>query len=345
MNTTPESSLLTGFPEVKLSYEIFSHKKVSNADIVIAIPRGIKHYAWFVRRDARCRCFLLELNDRNNITRVRETPSCFSSSLATNTLFYGTLYEHRKQPFFSVEDLLYYQGTNFQPQHFLSKLECLANIFQNEIRQVSYGKNMCVFGLPVMHTDATQLRTMITHDQKISHFQYRFFKKNNIYKVKPYVFWQESPSSLDKDNANQYNKPARTGMNEQHDNTSGRKGRARVQLQTYDSIEKRQTGTRTCIFKVTPDICNDIYHLYDRDGKAIDIAYIPDYKTSVMMNKLFRNIKENDDLDALEASDDEDEFEDMREDKHVFLDRSYLMKCSFHPRFKKWVPGETCESF
>lgn len=339
MNTVPDSSLLTGFPEVKLSYEIFSHKKVSNADIVIAVPRGTKHYAWFVRREAKCVCFLLELNDRNQIIRVCETPSCFSSSLATNTLFYGTLYEHKKQPFFAVEDLLYYQGMNFQTRNFLCKLECLATIFQNEIRQVSYGKKICVFGLPVMHTDATQLCTMITPDQKISHFQYRFFKKNNIYKVKPYVFWQKTILSSGTDEPSHCRNPPRATTSDQ------RKARGKVQLQTYDNIERKQNGIRTCIFKVTPDICNDIYHLHDKDGKNSDIAYIPDYKTSVMMNKLFRNIKENDDLDALEASDDEDEFEDMREDKHVFLDRSYLMKCSFHPRFKKWVPGELCESF
>ncbi len=345
MNTTQDSSLLAGFPEVKLSYEIFSHKKVSNSDIVIAIPRGPKYYAWFVRRDARCICLLLELNDQNQITRVRETPCCFSSSLATNTLFYGTLYEHKKQPFFTVEDLLYYQGTNFQPKNFLCKLECLANIFRNEIRQVSYGKKVCVFGLPVMHTDATQLRTMITRDQKISHFQYRFFRKNNIFKVKPYVFWQQSPSSSETDDVSRSSVPPRMETNDRRDTTSERRARGRVQLQTYDNVEKRQNGTRTCIFKVTPDICNDIYHLQDRGGKETSIAYIPDYKTSVMMNKLFRNIKENDDLDALEASDDEEEFEDMREDKHVFLDRSYLMKCSLHPRFKKWVPEEICESF
>ena len=39
------------------------------------------------------------------------------------------------------------------------------------------------------------------------------------------------------------------------------------------------------------------------------IAAIPDYKTSVLLNKVFRNIKENDNLDALEESDNEDEFE------------------------------------
>ena len=46
-----------------------------------------------------------------------------------------------------------------------------------------------------------------------------------------------------------------------------------------------------------------------------DYALIQDYKTSILMNKLFRNIKENDNLDLLIESDDEDEFEDVDEDK------------------------------
>jgi hypothetical protein len=56
------------------------------------------------------------------------------------------------------------------------------------------------------------------------------------------------------------------------------------------------------------------------------------------MNKLFRNIKENANLDALEESDDEAEFENDKEDKFVFLDKSYKMVCQFNNKFKKWVP-------
>ena len=69
-----------------------------------------------------------------------------------------------------------------------------------------------------------------------------------------------------------------------------------------------------------------------------DIAFIPDLKTSILMNKLFRNIKENQNLDALEESDDEAEFENEREDKVVFLDRSFKMNCQYNYKFKKWVP-------
>ena len=87
---------------------------------------------------------------------------------------------------------------------------------------------------------------------------------------------------------------------------------------------------------------NDIYqlHYYDNNSSdnVFDYAYIPDYKTSVMMNKLFRNIKENANLDALEESDDEEEFENDRPDKFVFLDRALNMICTWNSKFKKWTP-------
>jgi hypothetical protein len=56
------------------------------------------------------------------------------------------------------------------------------------------------------------------------------------------------------------------------------------------------------------------------------------------MNKLFRNIKENTNLDLLEESDNEDEFENEKEDRFVYLDREFNMLCSYNYKFKKWVP-------
>jgi len=106
-------------------------------------------------------------------------------------------------------------------------------------------------------------------------------------------------------------------------------------------MKYKHNTSKTCIFIVKPDIQNDIYKLYYlNNSKEIyhDIAYIPDYNTSVMMNKLFRNIKENDNLDALEESDDEDTFENINLDKFVDLDKSMNMECSYNNKFKMWVP-------
>ena len=56
------------------------------------------------------------------------------------------------------------------------------------------------------------------------------------------------------------------------------------------------------------------------------------------MNRLFRNIRENDWLDALEESDDDEEFENIDLDKFVDMEKEYLIECQYFPAFKKWSP-------
>jgi hypothetical protein len=92
------------------------------------------------------------------------------------------------------------------------------------------------------------------------------------------------------------------------------------------------------IFQIVANIQNDIYHLFAHDNIYYDIAYIPNYKSSVYMNSLFRNIKENLNLDFIEESDDDEDFEDTRQDKYVDLSKKIIMECVFHNKFKRWVP-------
>tara|TARA_Y100000389_G_C17390990_1_gene479857 strand:+ start:86 stop:1021 length:936 start_codon:yes stop_codon:yes gene_type:complete len=96
-------------------------------------------------------------------------------------------------------------------------------------------------------------------------------------------------------------------------------------------------------FKVMADLKYNVYKLYCYTNKGLQLyqkTYIPDYKTSVMLNDKFRIIKENSNLDLLEESDDEEEFENINEDKYVYLDKYYNFKCYFHNKIKRWVPKE-----
>ena len=96
------------------------------------------------------------------------------------------------------------------------------------------------------------------------------------------------------------------------------------------------------VFLISADIQYDIYHLfiYGKNNSKIyyNIAYIPDYKTSVFMNNIFRKIKENNNLDYIEESDDEEDFQNTKEDKYVDLQKVIQMECVFHSKFKRWVP-------
>jgi len=92
------------------------------------------------------------------------------------------------------------------------------------------------------------------------------------------------------------------------------------------------------IFKVKAGLAADNYLLYTANDSLYDTAIISSYKCSVMMNALFRNIKENTNLDLLEESDDEDEFENTEIDKFVDLDKTFHMECVYSKKFKKWQP-------
>ncbi len=109
-------------------------------------------------------------------------------------------------------------------------------------------------------------------------------------------------------------------------------------------IQSNRSSKKTHVFRVMADIKYNVYKLYYFNGsKGIELyqkTYIPDYKTSVMLNDKFRIIKENVNLDLLEESDDEEEFENINEDKFVYLDRFYNYKCYFHNKIKRWIPFE-----
>jgi hypothetical protein len=108
------------------------------------------------------------------------------------------------------------------------------------------------------------------------------------------------------------------------------------------------------VFIVRPNLQNDIYELFvmpdtyrERTSKVGSVepifhnfALIPSFKTSVFMNRLFRNISENERLDTMEESEDEADFENIEPDKYVTLSKECIMLCRFHKRFCKWVPVE-----
>ena len=103
------------------------------------------------------------------------------------------------------------------------------------------------------------------------------------------------------------------------------------------------------VFIVQPTIHDDIYSIIcktARDNNTINYgtACVPSYRRSVELNNLFRNIKENSNLDLLEESDDEEDFQNVSADKYVNMNKKLIMKCVYHKRFKKWEPIEVVDN-
>lgn len=101
-------------------------------------------------------------------------------------------------------------------------------------------------------------------------------------------------------------------------------------------------------FHIKADITDDIYSLYVLDSKKQTLilhgtAIIPDYKTSVLMNRLFRRIKENENIDLIEESEDEDEFENISSTKYI-KDIEHAMECVYMVKYKRWKPINISQS-
>jgi hypothetical protein len=107
-------------------------------------------------------------------------------------------------------------------------------------------------------------------------------------------------------------------------------------------LNNKDIQIKECIFKVKASIKDDLYELYCNNNYLYGHALIMDYKKSILMNTLFRNIKENYNLDLLEESDEEDDFENINIDKYVDVKKEIYMKCKYNMKFKKWEPIEKC---
>uniref|UniRef100_A0A6C0H6D3 Uncharacterized protein n=1 Tax=viral metagenome TaxID=1070528 RepID=A0A6C0H6D3_9ZZZZ len=100
-----------------------------------------------------------------------------------------------------------------------------------------------------------------------------------------------------------------------------------IYYNTYYSFFLKNNKTIKKYEIKTHEILPDIYIIKENNETLL----IPDYNTSVEMNKLFNKNKIGYNLDLLEESDDEDE--DIINQKETIV-----INCFFSNKFKKWIP-------
>jgi len=318
-------AVMKRFPSFELSYETLSHKKVSPIyNSCLAIPQGKKCYLWFTFLGEHDVCFLLDLNRDKKIVKMVKTDISCSTKLAFGTVMYGTmLEENREQSVFLIEDLFYAKGISMQQCVFYQKLDFMVDCMEEMPKtSVSVLCRLPVFW-EVTETKDFDLTSHIPDNTNIPypihHLQYRA-----LFQTAPYL-----------------NVYLNKKLNIHAPVVAVPKQMAYETTKIVCDYSKPQYKYPTT-FQVMADLQFDIYHLfaYGVNNKPVyyGIASIPNYKCSVFMNGLFRLIKENKNLDYIEESDDEEEFQNVAEDKYVDLEKMLVMECSFHSKFKKWVP-------
>jgi hypothetical protein len=303
---------LKDFPNVKLSYETFVHNKVDEADATIVIPQGKKCFAWM--KNGKCHFVFYNVNDNRQLTLLRTIDLIVDCN---NSIFYGTLF---KDNYFAIQDILFYRGkiTFTQDRTFANLIKLCTSLFTSFFGEAHKKTKEVMFGLPIMYQGAVSVN-INEIPYLVESVQYRYYDKTLVHKL-------------------QIRSKNDTNINNNSKNYSSKNN---ITTGNINTVGANSTNNKRRVFKVVADLQNDIYHLQDVNNMYMHeplTAYIPDYKTSVLMNQLFRKIKENTNLDSLEESDSEEEFEDEKVDKFVHLNIYKNMLCEFHPKFKKWIP-------
>jgi hypothetical protein len=341
--------LLKRFPQFELSYETISHKKVPEQyDICIAIPVGKKVFIWFTFHGKDDVCFLLDINKDKRIYQSTKINTSFDPSLSLGTVLYGSIIiddldNSRK---FVAEDIFFYKGIRLNKSKMNEKLSFLLQFMNIIMVERNNKQNEISFYLPVMwdynkgcSSSSSSSSSSNNHDDSsnygclpfeikpiigypVHHVQYR-----STYEIAPFLNFLLNTAINRKLSISTKNKSPSINKFEISHNKPD-----------YSKSQYKYPTT----FQVTAHVQFDIYHLFafgkNKTPIYYNVAHISNYKTSVFMNSLFRNIRENKNLDYIEESDNEDEFHNNNIDKYVNLNKTLLIECIFSNKFKKWIP-------
>jgi hypothetical protein len=374
LNSLETEGLLTSFPNTRLSYETTIHKNdnkalVSGAYKCFILPKGKRCIAWVTEWNRTKIVAVIDILGTNRydgpLTKairhfheengwypgaVRIYDACIEQSLVYGTVFSGVLFRtgaNYDKSFFSIHTIHWYKGNPIPAVSLSGHVRMCERIFDEcDIRQVAYTKqNSIVFGLPILcHNDKDVYAIVPELSYPVFAIQYRFENHSRVCQrlyqpgdelIVPVPVKREETKYVP------VHPPAPMHAPTPAPAPAPAPATRRMYVPSTDGMLTNIQAT----FIVRPNIQNDIYELFvkntsSRTNELVfhNFAHISSYKTSVMMNKLFRNIVENARLDAQEESEDEVEFENTEPDKYVSLHKDFMMVCQFHRRFCRWVP-------
>lgn len=334
-------SLFARFPTfAKPSYETFVHKKVEKEyDICMAIPSGKRAFLWFTFYNHEKTCFIIELGRHQELQdNIHILPWNFDKSFALGTLLSGYLVDgDEKCPnhkYFIGDEIFMFKGYEFGnpfPIVMVKKYEAFCDFFDS-LKTKQYGNYSihCIVMWNRSESETLPERWAMAMGYNMKHIQYRCSRN-----VQPYVNYilNKNPWAMGGPNIQEDAMDYVPRMNIWSDVTKYKKQMPLWNIDVHSPIFRRKT-----LFWVQADISYDVYYLYVQNNVLYQYAFVPNYKTSVMMNGIFRHIVENKNIDYIEESEDEAEFENIRDDKYVDLEKRVLMECGFDRKFKKWIP-------
>ncbi len=335
------------------------------------IPKGRRCVAWATEWNKKKIFAIIEVQtQRNQVPAlfrkfhevngwypgpVQVFDTCFHSSLTYGTVFGGVLFRPERTSTvqcFSIIHVYWYKGTQIPSLTLSSHVQLCERMFTTDqsLRQVAYTQsNSIIFGLPVLCSAAVAVACDDAFLRSLPYPVYSILYRSNtnmrVYSQNLFESGRSGASIAAPATIAPAPAPAPAPA-------LVRVAASVVPVvsvaQEYIKPDDDMLTNIQAVFIVRPNVQNDIYELFvktggpGRGGASREVfhnfAHIPNYKTSVMMNRLFRNIRENERLDAMEESETEEEFENIELDKYVSLHKEYKFVCKLNKKFCRWVP-------
>jgi hypothetical protein len=343
------ATLMKRFPDFELSYETISHKKVSASyNLAMALPYGKKYFLWFTYHSDRDVLYVLDINRDKKIIKATQYPYPKYDGISLGTILYGTLLEKREGmlPYlgerFIVEDIYCFEGIPMKKMKIIEKLGFL----EKTMSKLADCREPFQLFLPAMwkyssSSDEECLPTTIPPAivchlaYPVHHIQYRA-----THHIMPFLNCRRTDSPIHCGISSQHSLSVRAPISSTSPPSTCLY--LPVPSNTFRPDFSKPQYRYSSVFQVVADLQYDIYHLFAYGRNKLPsyygIAYVPTYRSSVFLNGLFRKIRENKNLDYIEESDDEEDFENIAEDKYVDTNKVLLMECAYYPKFRKWVP-------
>ena len=289
-------------PPFELCYAMDRHRKVVPDAFVVA-PRGDRTLIYFCSEEGEDACYMFKLNRHGRPGRGRRLLACFSSDLCAGTLLYGVTQQDDKR--FICEDVLWTRGERVDRIPLARKIAVWEDLFERGLGRAPSALYLDI-ALPVWTED----RAEAEREAAASAYPCRgvFGYAARLPGLRPLAL------------------PGRAGPTGGGAAVASGAGRRTVAVLIAEALEPADTY--------------DLFGQGELGPERVGRACIPSLKASVMMNAFLRKIKENSNLDLLEESDEEAEFEDVDADRHLHVGRRVIVRCAYNSRHRGWEPQE-----
>lgn len=321
------NTMMEKFPSksIRISYGKKLHKKsdVPIQAIHVIVPKGMKMYAWFTSYRGKPVCALIETDRRGVPSKIKIRPAIFEPDLSYGTILYGTMVRSTagKHHYLVCDNIFQYKGVDMAHTSYTKKIATIQKLLFEDVSSKVYSHNFMSFATPCMFSGFADAMYTMKNSSLMAYSPYciQVWKTNNS---QPFGM-VHATSAVDFDMQD-------TGVG----GTTGRLGVNPILSKL--AVNRAESITRANLL-VTCEAEQDTYSYHDVRTNTRKHLCVPTFKDSVALNAIFRNYKENVNLDTLEESDEEDEFEDISDTKYSNVGMEKNVTCEYNKNLSGWV--------